>query len=728
MLTLFAQYYVPKDKKRLAEINTCFKKNIENPLVEKFVIFFENEADQSFIPNYSKLEKRVHPARLTYRDWLNATQGLEDGSLSVLINSDIYLTQTLELLSRHASQIESQKRFIALSRHNPADNGLELNSNPHWTQDVWALVKPKEGFSASLLQEAGFELGQPGCDNKIAYIFHSHGYRVSNPCAQIVAVHLQANTDRSYNRKQDKLLGLHAFVYPSDGVTTDSKIELDLLTRSVNEPVEIRVNHWINDKKSYSLNAPTSIKESALKEASNNLTQPAKSSANAVKLNELQIPKNSLSRSVIDFEKIIPKTMNDANRRLSDADLIESHLFDLALNKEEVVFSDRFRIYSDDLHYFIYDQLWPYVKKVRRETLSSQLMNKDNIELFIQCFAPTNLSLENIQIGNHLRYQEDILFWQYPCRTEGEASDIHRLLPPFCLEGGEAHVYLPIPWATFIDKKKFPLAFLGLLGKRIEGIKSCLSQRGIHLRVHTVCQQIHFKRDLPGYLTELGITDLWTSHKQHREDFLDEVRLHSWPLYAVNYQNSERSVGLIKKRLSEKKYLASFVGAHMEHYLNDIRLKLKRFADLPDFCIEINNQWHFNEVVYEHQVSGKSLDHDDEKAHEILHYNQVLSDSIFSLCPSGAGPNSLRLWESLAIGSIPVILSDEYELPDIKNLAQGFGLSWKDAVVIFPEKDIDNLEQYLRSIPNAQREQMSAAGSQIYSLIEPLTCFGSIIK
>ena len=728
MLTLFAQYYVPKDKKRLAEINTCFKKNIENPLVDKFVIFFENEVDQSFIPNYSKLEKRLHPSRLTYRDWLTETQGLEDGALSVLVNSDIYLTQTLELLSLHASQIESQKRFIAISRHNPTANGLELNTNPHWTQDVWALVKPKEGFSASLLQETGFELGQPGCDNKIAYIFHSHGYRVTNPCTQIVAVHLQANTERSYHRKQDKLLGLHAFVHPSDGVTADSKIELDLLTRSVSEPVEIRVNHWINDKKSYSLNAPASIKESALKEVSDNLTQPPKSSADAPKLNELQNSQNSLARSVIDFEKITPKTIDEINRRLTDVDLIEAHLFNLALYKEEIVFSERFRIFSDELHYFIYDQLWPYVKKVRRETLSTQLMNKNNLELFIQCFAPTNLFLENIQIGNQLRYQEDILFWQYPCRTEGDAADIHRLLPPFWLDGGEAHVYLPIPWATFIDKKKFPLAFLGLLGKRIEGLKSYLSVRSIHLRVHAVCQQIHFKRDLPSYLKELSITDFWTSHKRHGIDFIGEVRLHSWPLYAVNYKNSERSVGLIKKRLSEKRYLASFVGAYMAHYLSDIRLKLQIFSNLPDFCIEIKNQWHFNEVVYEHQVSGKSLDHDEEKAHEIVHYNQVLSDSIFSLCPSGAGPNSLRLWESLAIGSIPVILSDDYELPNINELTKGLNLSWKDAVIIYPEKKIDSLEQYLRSIPDAQREKMSAAGIQLYGLIEPLTCFGKIAK
>jgi len=491
--------------------------------------------------------------------------------------------------------------------------------------------------------------------------------------------------------------------------------------------VEIRVNHWINDKKSYQLNATPSVKEAALKELGNSQSKPIDDAIKAPNTSPVQHTQNSLSRSVIDFEKMIPNTTLDVGRSIVNIDLIEAHLFDLALYKEEVLFSERFKVYSDDLHYFIYDQLWPYVKKVRRESFSSQVLNKNNTTLFIQCFAPTNLYLENIQIGNHLRYQEDILFWQYPCRTEGDAADIHRLLPTFWLDGSEAHVYLPIPWATFIDKKKFPLAFLGLLGKRIEGLKSYLSLRNIQFRVHTICQHIHFKRDLPGYLSELGVTDLWTSHKQLGVDFLEEVRLHSWPLYAVNYKNSERSEGLIKKRLSEKRYLASFVGAFMEHYLSDIRLKLKIFSHLPDFCIMINNQWHFNEVVYEHQVSGKKLDL-DEKSHEIVHYNQVLSDSIFSLCPSGAGPNSLRLWESLAIGSIPVILSDDYELPEIKNLTQGLDLSWKDAVIIFPEKEIDKLEQYLRSIPSAQREKMSVAGMQIYGLIEPLTCFGKVAK
>ena len=73
-------------------------------------------------------------------------------------------------------------------------------------------------------------------------------------------------------------------------------------------------------------------------------------------------------------------------------------------------------------------------------------------------------------------------------------------------------------------------------------------------------------------------------------------------------------------------------------------------------------------------------------------------------------------------------MSDDYELPNINDLTKGLDLSWKDAVIIYPEKEIDNLEQYLRSIPDDQREKMSAAGILIYGLIEPLTCFGSITK
>jgi len=57
------------------------------------------------------------------------------------------------------------------------------------------------------------------------------------------------------------------------------------------------------------------------------------------------------------------------------------------------------------------------------------------------------------------------------------------------------------------------------------------------------------------------------------------------------------------------------------------------------------------------------------------------------LCPSGSGPNSIRLWESLAAGAIPVVLADTLELPAHP--------LWKDAVVFLPEAELGNLKAVL---------------------------------
>ena len=41
-----------------------------------------------------------------------------------------------------------------------------------------------------------------------------------------------------------------------------------------------------------------------------------------------------------------------------------------------------------------------------------------------------------------------------------------------------------------------------------------------------------------------------------------------------------------------------------------------------------------------------------------------MNDSKYTLCPSGSGPNSIRLWEALAVGSLPIVLSDNLDLPN----------------------------------------------------------------
>ena len=55
------------------------------------------------------------------------------------------------------------------------------------------------------------------------------------------------------------------------------------------------------------------------------------------------------------------------------------------------------------------------------------------------------------------------------------------------------------------------------------------------------------------------------------------------------------------------------------------------------------------------------------------------------MCPSGSGPNSIRFWESLAVGSIPVLLSDSLELPKHK--------LWDDVIIRIKEKNFKNIEK-----------------------------------
>ena len=92
-------------------------------------------------------------------------------------------------------------------------------------------------------------------------------------------------------------------------------------------------------------------------------------------------------------------------------------------------------------------------------------------------------------------------------------------------------------------------------------------------------------------------------------------------------------------------------------------------------------------------------------------YAATLQNSCFALCPSGSGPNSIRLWEALGYGSIPVILSDELQLPGPTDL-------WQAAAVVVPETQaaVAALPEQLEAlVSDHQRlETMQQAGQQLW--------------
>lgn len=70
-------------------------------------------------------------------------------------------------------------------------------------------------------------------------------------------------------------------------------------------------------------------------------------------------------------------------------------------------------------------------------------------------------------------------------------------------------------------------------------------------------------------------------------------------------------------------------------------------------------------------------------------YAEVIARSKFVLCPRGAGPSSFRIFETMAAGRVPVILSDLWAPPA--------GPDWENCAVFVPEKDVNRLGAILEA-------------------------------
>ena len=129
----------------------------------------------------------------------------------------------------------------------------------------------------------------------------------------------------------------------------------------------------------------------------------------------------------------------------------------------------------------------------------------------------------------------------------------------------------------------------------------------------------------------------------------------------------------------------------------------------PENCYIKNiGLWHYNTIVYSNkQNKDKELNETQQHIHNQNEYNQVLLDSEFSLCPSGSGPNSIRLWECLAIGTIPIVLADTLDLP--------LHAFWEDAIIRIKEKDLNTLPNLLSSLNETKKLEMRKKCIELYT-------------
>ncbi len=395
-------------------------------------------------------------------------------------------------------------------------------------------------------------------------------------------------------------------------------------------------------------------------------------------------------------------------------------------------FGSRFEVWSDGTALHFVDRFWPTVGSVEFSGTAEAALAQGEEALFAVGFLQPLLEWKPNQIASEKKHRDHLLFWQYPCRTEEDAFLVHQDLTGPHRDGEAYQMYVGLPWATFIDRgvnhqmtgDPYPEALLLALRKRTEALAEVLRHWGRKLQVHSVCQHI-FWREATARIRSAGVTDLWISHKERGLDEEQGLRLHSWSLYAVNDRDPARRQGLAFVPIEQRPVFAAFSGAHMKHYLSDVRQRMGSLSALEGYRVTINDMWHFNKVVYNFQVYGDESKKNAIDTDDVLTYNELLSHTRFSLCPVGAGPNTLRLWESLAVGAIPVVLSDRHQLPDLERLLPGEGLSWEQVVVLHPEAELDQLDARLKAIDAAERHRRQRLCRRVYEASVAMTCFGS---
>lgn len=178
----------------------------------------------------------------------------------------------------------------------------------------------------------------------------------------------------------------------------------------------------------------------------------------------------------------------------------------------------------------------------------------------------------------------------------------------------------------------------------------------------TVCDHILFERIIDK-MVSIGINVLFISHLTTAEK-ARKITLKPFPQWPMRTDKP-----------AEKTMLYSFIG-FVSHPLRRTLLNMKH----PAGCaIKERPSWYF----------------EDKKHDANNQYIKALCNSRYSLCPVGSGPSTIRFWESLVAGAIPVLISDNIKLP---------AFDWENCLVRIPENKVHDVPNIVSNI-SAEREK-----------------------
>ena len=208
---LIYQYFTPKIKQRIDEMQYCMKKNLQNTSFKKIFLLNERKytREELGLTQYThdiidaRVEQVVLGSRLKFKDVYDFVEKKKLMGFVVVINSDIFFDDTIKILNK--TDLHLHKSMIGLLRYEYRKYMVDLSDarlfGPRGdSQDSWIF---HTDYNVEKNYRGGFDIyfGQPGCDNKLLYLYKTLGYKIYNDPLTIKSYHLHAETGRNYDLK-----------------------------------------------------------------------------------------------------------------------------------------------------------------------------------------------------------------------------------------------------------------------------------------------------------------------------------------------------------------------------------------------------------------------------------------------------------------------------------------------------------------------------------------------
>lgn len=197
--------YIEKAYKelRLFEYTTVLLKNLEDPYIKKLHILYESQAAADYYQNIAKnyldkIEFKVIGHQPTYKEIIDyVISRFTEKEIVCIMNADIFFNSEKDhlLIQKHLST----DSLFALTRHEITDEGHTIHSletcpfttDSGGSSDTFIFYSPiKSNFDTSTLN---YHQNMFGAENVFMKAWTDAGYKVYNPCDDIITLHMHKN-------------------------------------------------------------------------------------------------------------------------------------------------------------------------------------------------------------------------------------------------------------------------------------------------------------------------------------------------------------------------------------------------------------------------------------------------------------------------------------------------------------------------------------------------------